>query len=115
MLLGLFAPLVAPYDPYDAVTIDIMNSEIPPSWMTEGERGFLLGTDIQGRDLLSTMFYGLRLSIFIGIGAVLFQAFLGIGVGLVAGYVGGLVDDGIMFVTNMFTVIPTIVLLILIS
>ena len=89
LIVGLFAPLIAPYNPYDAATIDIMNSEIPPAWMEEGEENFLLGTDVQGRDLLSTMIYGLRLSILIGIGAVMLQAFMGILIGLIAGYIGG--------------------------
>ena len=89
MTAGLLAPIVSPYNPYDPANIDIMNSEIPPAWMEEGQVEFKLGTDIQGRDLLSTMIYGLRLSIFIGCGAVLLQGLLGVIVGLLAGYLGG--------------------------
>jgi len=113
--LGFFAPFFAPYDPYDAATIDIMNSEIPPSWMAEGESGFLLGTDIQGRDLLSNMFYGLRLSIFIGCGAVLLQAFLGIAVGLVAGYIGGRIDSILMRIADIQFSFPYLMVAIIIS
>ncbi len=84
LLLALAAPWVAPMDPYDAVNIDIMNSEIPPVWMEEGSREFLLGTDNQGRDMLSTMLYGLRTSIVIGLGAVALQGIIGVIVGLFA-------------------------------
>ena len=83
LLIGAFAPLISPYDPYDPASVDIMNAEISPSWMENGQKEFLLGTDIQGRDLLSTMIYGLRLSALIGIGAVMLQALIGIAVGLV--------------------------------
>jgi peptide/nickel transport system permease protein len=82
------APLLAPHDPYDSTTIDIMDSELPPIWMPEGDARFLLGTDSQGRDMFSTMLYGMRVSILIGLGAVALQAFMGIIIGLVAGYKG---------------------------
>jgi peptide/nickel transport system permease protein len=90
------APLLAPFDPYDPIQIDIMDSEIPPVWMEEGDQRFLLGTDVQGRDLLSTILYGSRISITIGIFAVLLQAFLGISIGLVSGYFGGRLDNFLM-------------------
>ncbi len=89
---AIFAPLIAPYNPYDPEMIDIMNSEIPPAWEDQGSREFLLGTDSQGRDMLSTMIYGMRISITIGLGAVLLQAFLGVLIGLFAGYHGGRLD-----------------------
>jgi peptide/nickel transport system permease protein len=73
-----------------------MDSEIPPVWMEEGDQRFLLGTDVQGRDLLSTILYGSRISITIGIFAVLLQAFLGISIGLVSGYFGGRLDNFLM-------------------
>lgn len=81
------APLIAPHDPYDPTTIDIMDSELPPAWGEEGTSRFLLGTDDMGRDMLSTMLYGMRISIIIGIGAVLLQAFIGIVFGLLSGYI----------------------------
>ena len=87
---------MAPFDPYDPIQIDIMDSEIPPVWMEEGDQRFLLGTDVQGRDLLSTILYGSRISITIGIFAVLLQAFLGISIGLVSGYFGGRLDNFLM-------------------
>jgi len=96
ILASFSASLLAPFDPYDPIQIDIMDSEIPPVWMEEGEQRFLLGTDAQGRDLLSTILYGSRISITIGIFAVLLQAFLGISIGLVSGYFGGRLDNFLM-------------------
>lgn len=95
-LSAFFAPLIAPYDPYDPASIDIMNSEYPPFWVSGALPEFSLGTDDQGRDLWSTILYGTRLSLLIGICAVALQAFLGISIGLIAGYVGGRVDSLLM-------------------
>jgi peptide/nickel transport system permease protein len=96
VIISILAPVVAPYNTYDTATIDIMDAEIPPAWMEGGDERFILGTDIQGRDLLSTMIFGLRVSLLIGVGAVLFQAFLGILVGLLSGYLGGKLDAFLM-------------------
>lgn len=92
ILLVLFvsafaAPIIAPHNPYDPTTIDIMDSELPPAWSPEGTKKFMLGTDDMGRDMLSTMLYGMRISIVIGIGAVLLQAIIGIVIGLLSGYI----------------------------
>ncbi|MCW8356457.1 MAG: ABC transporter permease [Marinomonas sp.] len=94
-LVALLAPLVAPFDIVDPAFMDLMNSEIAPSWIS-GDSRFLLGTDAQGRDLLSVILYGTRLSLTIGICAVLIQATLGICIGLVAGYLGGRIDNFLM-------------------
>ncbi len=90
------APVLAPHDPYDQTTIDIMDSELPPIWKDGGDPRFVLGTDPQGRDMLSTMFYGMRVSILIGLGAVALQSILGIVVGLIAGYKGGKLEAFLM-------------------
>jgi len=88
LVIGSFgAPLIAPHDPYNPTTIDIMDSELPPAWSAEGTSKFLLGTDNMGRDMFSTMLYGMRISIIIGVGAVALQAFLGIIIGLLSGYI----------------------------
>jgi len=93
-LAAFLAPLIAPYDPYDPTQIDIMDSEIPPAWQeSENEGRFLLGTDAQGRDMLSAILYGTRISLTIGVFAVLMQAFLGVTIGLISGYVGGRVES----------------------
>ncbi|MGI9280602.1 MAG: ABC transporter permease [Endozoicomonas sp.] len=93
---ALLAPVLSPTNPYDLSTIDIMDSEIAPAWSEEGDERFLLGTDSQGRDMLSTILYGARISIAIGFFAVVLQALLGIVIGLTAGYVGGRVDNFLM-------------------
>ncbi len=115
LLAALFAPLLAPYNPYDPTVIDIMDSELPPSWMEEGEPRFFLGTDIQGRDLVSTMLYGLRISVLIGIGAVILQAVIGISVGLTAGYLGGKIDAVLMRIADVQLSFSTLMVAIIVS
>jgi len=106
---------VSPYNPYDSTNIDIMNSEMPPAWYEDGSSDFLLGTDNMGRDLLSTMIYGLRISVMIGLGAVFLQAFIGILVGLTAGYMGGKVDALLMRVADIQFSFPYLMVAIFIS
>ncbi|UCH22322.1 MAG: ABC transporter permease [Deltaproteobacteria bacterium] len=115
VVICVLAPVVAPYNTYDTATFDIMDAETPPSWMAEGSETFMLGTDIQGRDLLSTMIYGLRVSLLIGCGAVLVQAFIGILVGLFSGYFGGKLDSFLMRVTDIQFSIPYLIVAIFTS
>ena len=115
VVISFMAPVVAPYSPYDTSTIDIMDSEIPPQWMEEGDERFFLGTDNMGRDLFSTLLYGLRTSVVIGIGAVLFQALLGIMVGLTAGYLGGRIDAFLMRIADIQFSIPYLMVAIITS
>jgi len=115
MIVSFSAPLIAPYNPYDSQSIDILNSELPPAWMDGGSTTFLLGTDQQGRDLLSTMMYGMRLSVLIGLGAVVLQAFIGISVGLFAGYLGGRLDNFLMRLADIQLSFATMMVAILIS
>ncbi|WP_320006035.1 ABC transporter permease [Maridesulfovibrio sp.] len=115
LFAGFAAPLVAPSNPYDANNINILNSEIPPSWLPGGNPAFLLGTDAQGRDLYSTMLYGMRVSLIIGIGAVALQAFLGIMVGLVAGFMGKRVESILMRVADVQLSFSTYMVAIFIS
>ena len=96
VVLSFMAPLIAPFDPYDPGQIDIMNSEYPPAWIEGADPQFVFGTDDQGRDIWSTILYGTRLSLLIGICAVAMQAFLGITIGLAAGYIGGRLDSLLM-------------------
>ncbi|MFO7803903.1 MAG: ABC transporter permease [Desulfovermiculus sp.] len=93
---AVLAPWISPYNPYDPANIDILASETPPMWMEGGSSEYMMGTDAQGRDLLSTMIYGMRISITIGLFAVLLQAFLGIVIGLISGYFGGKLDSFFM-------------------
>ncbi len=111
--VSFLAPVISPHNPYDTTTIDIMDSELPPAWMDGGEDRFVLGTDNMGRDLFSTMLYGLRTSVVIGVGAVLFQAILGIIVGLTAGYLGGKVDAFLMRIADIQFSIPYLIVAII--
>jgi len=115
LILAVTAPWIAPEDPYDANNIDIMDSEIPPMWSEGGESRFILGTDNMGRDMLSTMLYGLRTSILIAVGAVFLQAGLGILVGLTAGYIGGKTDAILMRIADIQFSFPYLMLAIFIS
>ncbi len=115
IILSITAPVVAPYNPYNAKNIDIMNSELPPMWLDGGSSTFILGTDNMGRDLLSTMIYGLRISVVIGICAVALQAFIGIMMGLTAGYVGGKVDTVLMRIADIQFSFPYLMVAIFIS
>ena len=115
VIISVLAPVVAPYNTYDTATIDIMDAETPPTWMEGGSENFMLGTDIQGRDLLSTMIYGLRVSLLIGVGAVLFQAFVGILVGLFSGYLGGKLDAFLMRIADIQFSIPYLIVAIFTS
>jgi len=101
VILGFSAPVVAPHDPYDTTTIDVLDSEIPPIWLEESDERFLLGTDSQGRDMFSTILYGMRVSLIIGLGAVALQALIGLIVGLVAGYSGGRVESVLMRIADV--------------
>ena len=100
-LMALFSPVLAPFDPYDLQQIDLMDSEMPPVWIEGADERFLLGTDDQGRDLWSTILYGMRVSLLIGIFAVLLQATIGIVIGLVAGYIGGRIDSILMRIADV--------------
>jgi len=115
VIISILAPVVAPYNTYDTATIDIMDAETPPTWMEGGSENFILGTDIQGRDLLSTMIYGLRVSLLIGVGAVMFQAFVGILVGLFSGYLGGKLDSFLMRIADIQFSIPYLIVAIFTS
>lgn len=112
---ALMASWIAPYDPTDLASFELINAELPPAFTAEGDSQFLLGTDNQGRDLLSAMLYGARVSIAIGGGSVLVAATLGVILGLLAGYFGGKVDAVIMRVADVILSFPTILLALLVS
>ncbi len=112
---ALFAPLVAPYNPFDLASIDLLDSEIPPVWLEGGDPRFLLGTDAQGRDILSTMIYGARISLGVGFASVLFAMVLGVGLGLLSGYLGGTVDAVIMRIADVQLTFPAILIALLID
>ncbi|WP_068711372.1 ABC transporter permease [Vibrio tritonius] len=113
-ILAILAPIIAPTNPYDLTSIDIMDSELPPVWLG-GESHFLLGTDDQGRDILSTMLYGSRLSLTIGFLAVALQLCIGVFVGLCSGYFGGRIDSFLMRVADVQLSFSTMMVAIIVS
>jgi len=116
ILLGAaFAPWIAPHDPFDLASIDLMDASLPPLWMEGGDARFLLGTDDQGRDVLSTIMYGARISLGVGLAAVLFSLVLGVGLGLFSGYVGGSIDAFIMRVADVQLSFPAILIALLVD
>lgn len=116
MIIAAFlAPIIAPHNPYDLASIDIMNAELPPIWLDGSEQTFLLGTDEQGRDILSTILYGLRTSLTIGIFAVALQMILGIIIGLIAAYYGGWLDNLLMRFADIQLSFSTLMVAIIIS
>ncbi len=115
VLSAVLAPLIAPHDPFDLAKIDIMDSSLPPSWMEEGDPRFLLGTDDQGRDILSTIMYGARISLTVGFASVVFSMIVGITLGLISGYAGGRVDAFIMRVADIQLSFPSILIALLID
>ena len=104
---ALFTPLVAPHDPYAQ---NIMKRLLPPAWMEGGETTHLLGTDHLGRDLLTRIMYGTRISLVVGVAAVVLQVVIGVGLGLLAGYHGGRTDSVISFMVNVMMGFPFILL-----
>ncbi|MGL4241824.1 MAG: ABC transporter permease [Beijerinckiaceae bacterium] len=115
ILAASIAPVIAPTNPLDLASFNLADSELPPRWAEGGDPRFLLGTDNQGRDMLSAILYGLRVSLFIGIGAVLTAATIGVCLGLAAGYLGGRVDAAIMRLGDVILSFPTILLALLVA
>jgi peptide/nickel transport system permease protein len=115
LVLALGAGWLAPYDPFDLALIDLLDALKPPAWLADGTTQYLLGTDSQGRDILSALMYGTRVSLLIGSAAVLGAMSLGIGLGLISGYVGGRVDALIMRVADVQLSFPAILIALLID
>ncbi|SFU16870.1 ABC transporter permease [Sedimentitalea nanhaiensis] len=109
------APVLSPQDPYDLAALELWNAELPPIWMEGGQMPYLLGTDVQGRDILSGILYGTRISIVIGVASVVVSLFVGIGLGLMAGYYGGWIDNVLMRVGDVLLSIPIVLVAILVS
>jgi len=115
MLAALFAPLIAPFNPFDPGSLNLMNgfsAPMTPNAFTGDS--FVLGTDDQGRDVFSTILYGMRISLFVGLMAVAFAMTLGITLGLIAGYVGGWTETIIMRVADVQLTFPAILVAMLI-
>ncbi len=112
---ALFAPLIAPHDPFNPASLNLMNGFTPPGTPNAftGD-SFFLGTDDQGRDVFSTILYGMRISLFVGFAAVLLAMVLGVVLGLIAGYVGGWIETIIMRIADIQLTFPSILVAMLI-
>lgn len=105
---AIFAPLLAPHRPFDPATIDLLDAFTPPVWAEYGDARFLLGTDDQGRDVLSTIIYGCRISLLVGFAAVGLSLLIGVGVGLLSGFYGGWLDTVFMRLADVQLTVPAI-------
>lgn len=112
---SLGAAWVAPHNPFDLATINLIDALTPPVWMDMGNPAYLLGTDSQGRDLYSSLLYGMRVSLLIGLASVGLAMVIGVTLGLVSGYVGGRLDAVIMRVADVQLSFPAILIALLID
>ena len=117
LLIGgaLFAEVVTPHRPFDLATLNLADARLPPMWLDGGSRSFPLGTDDQGRDILSALFFGARISLIVGVLAVLLSMAVGVTVGLLAGFVGGRLDAFLMRVCDVMLSFPSILVALLID
>ncbi|WP_054308368.1 ABC transporter permease [Mesorhizobium sp. 1M-11] len=115
IVTAVFAPWFAPQNPYDAAQLDMWKAELPPVWQEGGEWPYLLGTDTQGRDMLSAILYGTRISMIIGLASVALSLLIGMTAGLVAGFFGGFIENILMRIGDITLSIPTILIAILVS
>src|ERR1700693_4469953 len=112
---SLFAPWVAPHNPFDLKTLNLMDALTPPHGLAGARPEYLLGTDDQGRDLLSAIMFGARISLLVGLASVIFAMVLGVSLGLIAGYVGGKLDAFIMRIADVQLSFPAILIALLID
>ena len=110
-----FAPWLSPHDPFDLATLDLSDARLPPAWLPDGKASFLLGTDDQGRDILSALMYGARISLFVALAAVLMSVTMGVALGLLSGFVGGRLDAFIMRLCDVMLSFPAILVALLID
>jgi len=112
---AVFAPWVAPHNPFDLASLDLSDARLPPAWADGGNPKYLLGTDDQGRDILSALMYGARISLFVGLASVVLSMVVGVGLGLLSGFAGGRIDAFIMRVCDVMLSFPAILIALLID
>lgn len=110
ILAAVLAPLISPFNPFNPAAVKLMDAFTPPAWTEGGELTYLLGTDDQGRDLLSTLMYGSRISLLVGFAAIAFAAVFGTLIGVLCGYRGGWLDIAVMRVADVQLTIPNILI-----
>ncbi|MGE8494021.1 MULTISPECIES: ABC transporter permease [Comamonas] len=112
---ALFAGWVAPHNPFDLTTLELSDARIPPVWSEEGGWKYILGTDDQGRDILSALMYGARISLIVGLASVALSVVVGVGLGLLAGFKGGWIDSVLMRLCDVMLSFPAILVALLIA
>jgi peptide/nickel transport system permease protein len=115
VVTAVFAEWVAPHNPFNLATINLLDASTPPAWGEKGNPTFLLGTDDQGRDVLSAILFGTRLSLLIGLAGVVLSVLMGVGIGLLAGFAGGRIDAFLMRVADVQLSFPAILIALLIA
>jgi peptide/nickel transport system permease protein len=115
LFCAAFANVVAPHNPFDLATLELSDAFLPPLWLADGNPKYLLGTDDQGRDILSALMFGARISLMVGMASVALSAAVGVTLGLVAGFVGGTLDTFIMRVCDVMLSFPVILIALLIA
>jgi peptide/nickel transport system permease protein len=112
---ALFAPYLAPHNPFDLASLSLLDSFKPPAFQADGDPSYLLGTDDQGRDVLSAIMFGTRISLFVGLLAIGFSLVAGVGAGLLSGYVGGVLDTLLMRIADVQLTFPSILIALLVD
>jgi peptide/nickel transport system permease protein len=112
---AIFAGLIAPSNPFDLTTLELSDARLPPAWIEGGKARFFLGTDDQGRDILSALMYGARISLVVGIVSVILSLLIGVTLGLLAGYLGGWIDTLLMRICDVMLSFPPILVALLIA
>jgi peptide/nickel transport system permease protein len=112
---AVFAPWVAPHNPFDLATLELGNARLPPAWQEGGNPSFFLGTDDQGRDILSALMYGTRISLAVGLASVILSVLVGVALGLLAGFLGGWLDAFLMRLCDVMLSFPAILVALLIA
>ena len=115
MVAAAFAPWIVPHNTYEVATLNLMDAFLPPAWVQGGKLSYLLGTDDQGRDVFSTIILGARVSLLVGFASVALALTMGVALGLIAGYVGGITDSVIMRVADVKLSFPAILIVLLID
>jgi peptide/nickel transport system permease protein len=115
VISAVFAEWVAPHNPFDLATLDLSDARLPPAWIEGGSTKFLLGTDDQGRDILSALIYGSRISLVVGLASVILSVLVGVTLGLLAGFRGGWLDAFLMRLCDVMLSFPAILVALLIA
>ncbi len=112
---AVFAGIVAPHNPFDLTTLELSDARLPPAWIEGGKATFFLGTDDQGRDILSALMYGARISLAVGFISVILSVLIGVTLGLLAGFFGGWIDTLLMRICDVMLSFPPILVALLIA